>query len=244
MAIAAGPALAADGPLAPVSERFADSKVEETPDFQRHVVPLLGTLGCNGTCSDYDLGACTGCPPCDRDGVCDAGEDCVGCPGDCPGGTTSGAVCGNGVCEAGNGEDCASCPSDCAGQQGGKPSSRYCCGDGGGSGPVPCSDARCTANGRVCTTVPSQPNDYCCGDGQCVNGESCGSCRLDCTLGAEICTGNADEDCDGAVDCSDSQCTTNPSCQVTCKPAGTTCAASAECCSLSCVTKGKNRKCQ
>ena len=39
---------AADGPLAPVSQRFAAESPQETPDFQRHVVPLLGTLGCNG----------------------------------------------------------------------------------------------------------------------------------------------------------------------------------------------------
>ncbi len=33
---------------APLSERFAKSDVDEVPDFQRHVVPLLGRLGCNG----------------------------------------------------------------------------------------------------------------------------------------------------------------------------------------------------
>lgn len=33
--------------LPPVSERFADSATAETPDFQKHVVPLLGKLGCN-----------------------------------------------------------------------------------------------------------------------------------------------------------------------------------------------------
>ena len=32
----------------PVHERFAAAKVEEVPDFRRHVVPLLGRLGCNG----------------------------------------------------------------------------------------------------------------------------------------------------------------------------------------------------
>lgn len=33
--------------LAPASERFS-AETAETPDFQRHVVPLLGKLGCNG----------------------------------------------------------------------------------------------------------------------------------------------------------------------------------------------------
>ncbi len=31
-----------------VDRRFADGKIEEVPHFQRHVVPLLGRLGCNG----------------------------------------------------------------------------------------------------------------------------------------------------------------------------------------------------
>lgn len=34
--------------LPPASERFAAPGAAETPDFQRHVLPLLGRLGCNG----------------------------------------------------------------------------------------------------------------------------------------------------------------------------------------------------
>ncbi len=43
------PPVAADPapPLAELKTRFADGKTEEIPDFQRHVVPLLGRLGCN-----------------------------------------------------------------------------------------------------------------------------------------------------------------------------------------------------
>ena len=33
---------------APLSERFAQADSDEVPDFQRHVVPLMGRLGCNG----------------------------------------------------------------------------------------------------------------------------------------------------------------------------------------------------
>ena len=36
--------------------------------------------------------------------------------------------CGNGRCD--DGENCLTCPRDCNGVQKGKPSSRYCCGDG------------------------------------------------------------------------------------------------------------------
>ncbi len=35
-------------PLAPLSKRFADAQTGESPDFQKHVIPLLGRLGCNG----------------------------------------------------------------------------------------------------------------------------------------------------------------------------------------------------
>lgn len=43
------PALAAD--LSPARDRFASGATSETPDFQRHVIPLLGQLGCNSrTC--------------------------------------------------------------------------------------------------------------------------------------------------------------------------------------------------
>ena len=46
--------VAADEPITPVSQRFAAATVDastdeaEQPNFQRHVVPLLGRLGCNG----------------------------------------------------------------------------------------------------------------------------------------------------------------------------------------------------
>jgi hypothetical protein len=34
--------------IRPLSERFASEEVTEVPDFQRHVLPLMGRLGCNG----------------------------------------------------------------------------------------------------------------------------------------------------------------------------------------------------
>jgi hypothetical protein len=35
-------------PVAPLSQRFAAEGNAEVPDFQKHIVPLLGRLGCNG----------------------------------------------------------------------------------------------------------------------------------------------------------------------------------------------------
>ncbi|QEG02473.1 hypothetical protein Mal15_65940 [Stieleria maiorica] len=35
-------------PTASIQSRFSDADVDEVPDFQKHVMPLLGRLGCNG----------------------------------------------------------------------------------------------------------------------------------------------------------------------------------------------------
>ena len=146
-------------------------------------------------------------------GICEAGEDCNSCPQDCVSGTSTGAVCGNGVCESGNGETCETCAADCAGQTGGKPSGRFCCGSADGLAPDGCGDSRCTTGGFQCTEVPVPGGSYCCGDRSCDSGEDCSNCALDCTIGAEVCTGGLDEDCDLAVDCDDTECSGDPSCQ-------------------------------
>eukprot|EP00035_Acanthoeca_spectabilis_P013909 m.262303 g.262303 ORF g.262303 m.262303 type:complete len:805 (+) comp16004_c0_seq1:2908-5322(+) len=143
-----------------------------------------GTPDCNDACPN-DVGHTTsvpacGCPstpitPCNGNGICEAGEDCTN-SADCIGGTTSGAVCGNNICETGAGEDCSSCPSDCNGVTGGKPSNRYCCGS-----TVTCSDARCSDPTRSCSTGPVTAS-YCCGDGTCTAGaETSTNCNIDCS---------------------------------------------------------------
>ena len=48
LAVAASAASAATEVLSPVSVRYADGADSPVPDFQQHVVPLLGRLGCNG----------------------------------------------------------------------------------------------------------------------------------------------------------------------------------------------------
>ena len=203
-----------------------------------------GTPTCTGSCT-LDYSSCTGCPQCDNDGTCDPGEDCNGC-GDCPGGMSTGAVCGNGLCEAGDGEDCVSCPSDCAGKQNGKPSGRFCCGFGG-SNPVGCSDARCTSNGFSCTEQGSPPVAYCCGDPTCTTAVedacSCPECGPP-PPGEFLCGDGLDDDCDGLIDCDDPDCDTDPVCDTSCSPVGASCSESFECCSGKCRGKSGNKTCK
>jgi len=159
---------------------------------------------------------------CVINGTCDLGEDCNNCPADCISGTSSGAVCGNGICEAGDGENCASCAADCNGVQTGGPSGRFCCGDGGGQNPLPCSDPACSTGGWLCTDTPAAGGSYCCGDDVCEGAEDTCNCAVDCGMppASEVpgstCNDGQDNDCDGGIDCQDpdGDCDTDPSCQV------------------------------
>jgi hypothetical protein len=198
-----------------------------------------GTLLCRATCDALDYSNCSACP-CDFDGVCEFGEDCDSCPSDCAAGQTSGAVCGNGRCEAGNGEDCVSCAADCNGLQKGKPEYRFCCGATDG-----CADSRCTSGGFSCTETPSQPGQFCCGDAICEVGEDCGTCALDCKGPVEICGDGFDNDCNGVADCDDAICAGDPGTCPTCKAKGASCDANEECCSGRCEARGNsNPKCR
>lgn len=146
---------------------------------------------------DCDEPSATCVPPiCNNDGTCQGDEDCDNCPNDCF--ATSGNVCGNGVCETGAGEDCVNCPQDCNGVQNGKPSGRYCCGNGGVN-PISCSDSRCTAGGGQCTDSPGTPS--CCGDGVCQGTEDAANCTIDCAVSCAV-----DADCDDADACTVDVC--------------------------------------
>lgn len=164
-----------------------------------------GAETCNGGCQ-AGTDPCPGedcdevndvCVPlvCNDDGTCDAGEDCNNCSNDCFSG--SGAVCGNGICEAGDGEDCVSCGADCNGKTGGKPSSRFCCGDGDGPNPLSCGDSACSSGGWSCTDTPAAGS--CCGDGTCEGSEDGNNCAIDCACQSAA-------DCDDAVACTDDAC--------------------------------------
>jgi PKD repeat protein len=188
---------------------------------------------------------------CNDNGTCEAGENCNNCPSDCESGE---GACGNGICEPSIGEDCLSCSNDCAGKQGGKPSKRFCCGDGAGDNPVGCNDPRCTEGEFQCGDTVS----YCCGDDVCEGAEDSNSCGVDCfcnngtcdpgekqcneTGGGYICAVDCedplpesdcrdgkDNDCDGLTDGADTDCP-----QGECLLRGEVCGGNSECCSERC----------
>ena len=166
---------------------------------------------------------------CDHDDVCEEGEDCVTCPGDCIS-LKATPSCGDGVCHTAEGESCVTCVADCNGQTGGPQSERYCCGQD-----APCTDPRCSASGNTCAAAPLGLL-YCCGDLVCEAAEDETNCAIDCAvpgcgdglcdagLGETRCscpgdcgappadeTGAAcadglDNDCDGSTDCADAAC--------------------------------------
>jgi hypothetical protein len=142
---------------------------------------------------------------CDNDGICETGEDCGNCANDCISGSIPGAVCGNGICEAGDGETTSSCSADCNGKLNGKPSGRFTCGPS-------CSDSRCNSGSYQCTETPVGPaGDFCCGDDMCEGDENSNTCGLDCGEPPEPFCGNniieGTEVCDGTdlggASCSD-----------------------------------------
>lgn len=193
------------------------------------------------------------------DGTCDPGEDCNSCRADCISG--NGGFCGNGTCEPSLGEDCVSCSQDCNGAQNGNPNRRYCCGDGDGENPVGCGDSRCASGGAACSNTPA--GSFCCGDGTCEGSETSGNCLVDCPPPScgdgtcdpgeactcspdcgspplEQCSDGVDNDCDGAVDCDDADCSFAAACQP-CQPRGGTCNADSDCCSGGCKRNGTCR---
>jgi hypothetical protein len=107
--------------------------------------------------------------------------------------------------------------------------------------------AEYNTSGNWSTRIGSFKFDSCgaggfCGDTTCGPGETQCSCPIDCgtppateVVGA-TCNDTIDNDCDGPIDCDDSDCAADPSC-TSCLPRGATCTANDECCSNRCKVR-------
>lgn len=144
--------------------------------------------------------------------------------------------CNNdGMCTLG--ENCENCPGDCDGRLKGKPSQRWCCGDGA------CSKQE---DSFMCSLDCGLPSE--CGDGVCDLGEDSCSCESDCgpaplqEFVGLTCSDGIDNDCDAVADCADSaDCATDSSCELLCMPKGEVCLIGADCCSGRCKGNGRCR---
>ncbi|MBN1641190.1 MAG: hypothetical protein JXA09_08135 [Anaerolineae bacterium] len=182
---------------------------------------------CDGLTDCDDSHDCGSDPACQcGNGACEAGEDCQTCPGDCISGSSGGTceACFKGVCDGAchpvkEGPDCADCAPG------------YCCGDG------VCEGAEDGTNCAIDCGAPPV-----CGDGTCDSGETSCNCAADCglplTTEVTYCSDGLDNDCDGAADCGDSDCASDPACD--CLPLGASCSVNDECCSNKCA----GRKCR
>jgi len=143
-------------------------------------------------------------------------------------GGTSTPICGNSIGEIG--EQCDG--ADFKGQT--------CMDFGCSTGDLTCT-VQCTIDSSSCSSCPA------CGDDTCDADEDFCSCSVDCgtsPLSETSCYNNFDEDCDGLIDCDDSDCDSDPACNINCSAVGSLCTLDSECCTNKCRGKPGAKICK
>jgi outer membrane protein assembly factor BamB len=145
--------------------------------------------------------------PCDYDGACEFGEDCLNCVSDCPGQTSGKPAkrwcCGDGVCS--DQEDGIICSLDCG--------PAPVCGDGG-CGP---SEDSCTCADDCGAPADTELPGWTCADGTDNDCDGLSDCDdPDCSADAacEVCTlGGRNASCSRDDECCSGVCKGNGRCR-------------------------------
>jgi hypothetical protein len=148
-----------------------------------------GILRCASYCL-YDVSACYYC----GNGHCESGENVFNCQVDCQ----YLSNCGNGVCE--NGESSLNCPSDCHVNTGN-------CGNAIIDSGESCDGAN--LGGQTCVSLGYDYGTLSCASNCQFNVAYC----VNISTG-EICNNGIDDDGNGAVDCFDDACFSDPFCRI------------------------------
>jgi hypothetical protein len=187
--------------------------------------PALDCDDGNG-CTDDSCDSATGCVQTDNTASCDDGDAC-----------TTGDRCADGGCVGGPPPECGladgCCGPDCSSIE-----------DQDCGGSDPCADCFKGVCDEVCHPVKDGPGcpdcaPSFCGDGICEGDENPCTCAADCGAPPDnetgYCADGVDNDCDGPVDCDDSNdCSGDPTCSNSCLERGLPCELDAQCCSKRC----------
>ncbi|MGB6363064.1 MAG: MopE-related protein [Thermoanaerobaculia bacterium] len=223
----------------PQPRRLLDWTATTSPTEWQDVVDGMGIGGPPSICGDAtcdpgenscNCAADCGAPPANEVGLCadafdndcDGFLDCI--DPDCSAEPLC-SFCGDSSCDLG--EDKCNCAVDCGAPPGSEAGLCTDTQDNDCDTFADCGDSDCA------------PDPACafCGDGPCGPGENMCNCAVDCGAppAGEIgmCGDSLDNDCDGAVDCTDSECTIDPLCMFcgnsVCDPGENSCNCAGDC---------------
>ncbi|ODS40779.1 hypothetical protein BEH94_10875 [Candidatus Altiarchaeales archaeon WOR_SM1_SCG] len=208
-----------------------------------------GTNSCcsNSDCANDEYCSSNYCVKKCGNGVCESGETCSSCPGDC--GCSSEKLCCAGNCltpacsSNSNCSDGNTCTLDSCSNAG------TCSASCAHTTITSClSGDGCCPSG--CNSVTDNDCSVSCGNGVCESGETCSSCSsdCDCTSGKICCAGscvtpncNSNSGCSDGNPCTVDSCSNAGTCSASCSHAAiTSCSGGDGCCPSGCTSANDN----